>query len=137
MTTPKEQTPAQFLADMLCKRKGKKENIPTPLGYWSMPEWKIEYKKQILAANKFLKIYPLEVITKVLNDKKYSWVYSLYYPNLKQALEVEMERHLRGLEREEHLRQKEKTTEKTVFLSTESAPIILDNNSKSLYSKLD
>lgn len=130
----KEQTPAQFLADMLCKRKGKKENIPTPLGYWSMPEWKIEYKKQILAANKFLKIYPLEVITKVLNDKKYSWVYSLYYPGLKQPLEVEMEKYSRQQIREEYIKEKEKSKE--IIECNNTAPTII-NDKKSLKHKLD
>jgi hypothetical protein len=134
--TPKEQTPAQFIADLLCKRKGKKENIPTPPGYWSMPEWKVEYKKQILSANKFLKIYPLEVIAAVLNDKKHNWVYSLYFPSLKQALEVEMEKYSRAQVREEHLREKEKT--KVEIIQTENAPTILDNSSKqSLHSLLD
>ena len=136
MSTQKEQTSAQFIADLLCKRKGKKENIPTPPGYWSMPEWKVEYKKQILSANKFLKVYPLEVIVAVLNDKKLNWVYSLYCPSLKQALEVEMERYSRSIVREEHLREKEELSKINSFESTESAPIILEDKI-SLRNRLD
>ncbi len=137
MGKPKEQTPAQFIADLLCKRMGKKKDIPTPPGYWSMPEWKVEYKKKILEANKFLKVYPLTVIIAVLNDKKLTWVYSLYSPAIKQPLEFEMEKHLRGIVREEHLKEKERIAAQTEFVNTESAPIILESGEKSLKNRLD
>jgi hypothetical protein len=130
----KEQTPAQFIADLLCRRKGKKENLPTPPGYWSQPEWKIEYKRNILSANKFLKIYPFEVITKVLLSKKFDWVYSLYFPGLKQPLEEENSRYERGLAiQQEREQRKEKVEE--VFIQ-DQAPVIFGKNN-SLKSRLD
>lgn len=129
----KEQTPAQYLADLCCRRKGKKENIPTPPNYWNMPEWKVEYKRKILDANKFLKVYPFEVLTAVLLSKKFNWVYSLYYPGLKQPLEEENARYERRLIMQE---QREKVKRPEEVQNAGAAPTILDDK-KSLRSRLD
>lgn len=132
----KEQTPAQFIADLLCRREGKKRNIPTPPDYWRMEEWKLKYKKHILQANTFLKIYPFEVITAVLLDKKFDWVYSLYYPGLKQPLAEENGRYERKLAmKEERERVKSAKTEERVD-STGEAPTILGGTT-SLRNRLD
>lgn len=130
----KEQTPSQFIADLLCKREGKKCNIPTPPSYWNMPEWKVKYKRRILEANKFLKVYPFEVITTVLLSKKFDWVYSLHYPGLIQPLDEENGRYQRKqimIEKRE-----EKKAEREEVVSTGLAPVILEEG-KSLRSRLD
>jgi len=130
----KEQTNAQFIADLLCKREGKKVNLPTPPGYWNQPEWKLKYKRRILEANKFLKIYPFEVIVNTLNSKKYNWVYSLHFPGLVQAFEEENARY----ERKEVIRSnaEEKKKEQPIIQSTDTAPII-STNKTSLRNRLD
>lgn len=123
-----------FLADIMCKRKGKKENIPTPPGYWSMPEWKIFFKQQILAANKLMKIYPFEVLVAAVNNKKTNWIYSLHYPGLKQILLEENSRYERSQKREEQ--QREKMSKREEVVQTNNAPVIFEDED-SLRNRLD
>ncbi len=118
----------------MCKRKGKKENIPTPPGYWSMPEWKIFFKQQILAANKLMKIYPFEVLVAAVNNKKTNWIYSLHYPGLKQILLEENSRYERSQKREE--RQREKMSKREEVVQTNNAPVIFEDED-SLRNRLD
>lgn len=129
-----QQRPAAHLADIMCLRRGKKEGIPTPPKYWSLPEWKSYYKHQILAANRLLKIYPFEVIVAAINNKKCNWIYSLFYPGLNQVLEEENARYERRLKIEEHNLKKE--IEREEIKEITSAPQILQNNS-SLRHRLD
>ncbi len=125
-----------FLAKLMCERQGKAKKIPLGVAYWNTKDWKLEFKKQILAANKLLKIYPFSVICLAVNNKKMSWVYSLNYPGLKQILEEELNRYERKLvieaKREEH----KAKTEEFEIVQTEQAPTILDEK-KSLKSRLD
>lgn len=130
----KEQTEAQFLADLLCRRKGKKENLPLPNNYWNLPEWKVEYKRNILAANKFLKVYPFEVIKTVLTSKKFEWVYSLHFPGLKQPLIEENSRYERSLIIKQE--QEKNRQERVDIESTGKAPEIIGDK-VSLRSRLD
>jgi len=118
----------------MCKRRGKKENIPTPPSYWSMPDWKSYYKHQILAANRLLKIYPFEVIVNAVNNKKCTWIYSLFYPGLNQILIEENARFERKEKRAEVIAEKMSTREDTKQADT--APEILNDHS-SLRSRLD
>ncbi len=123
-----------FLADIMCKRKGKKENIPTPPGYWNMPEWKVFFKQQILAANKLMKIYPFEVVSAAINNKKTNWIYSLHYPGLKQILLEENSRYERKLKRD--IQNQEKMSKREEIVQTDTAPVIFDDEN-SLRNRLD
>ena len=123
-----------YLADIMCKRKGKKENKPTPPGYWNSDEWQLYFKQQILGANRLLKVYPFEVIISVLNSKKANWVFSLYYPGLNQLLADENHKYERKLKREEIIKAKMEQREETK--QTEKAPEILSDQ-KSLRNRLD
>lgn len=124
-----------YLADIMCKRQGKKKGIPTPEGYWNLPDWKLEYRTQILAANRLLKIYPFDVVLAAVNNKKMSWVYSLHYPGLKQVLTEELGRYERKLKREENIKEKLVNREETIQSNT--APLILEDNRETLRNKLD
>lgn len=125
-----------FLAKLMCERQGKAKKKPLGVAYWNTDEWKLEFKKQLFAANKLLKIYPFEVITAAVNGKKMSWVYSLNYPGLKQVLEEENFKYERKQVIEQKLNEEKAKTKVDEFVHTESAPVIL-NDKKSLKSRLD
>lgn len=132
-----KEKPGPFLADVMCQRYAKANNIPIGVKYWNNAEWKIRYKKEILAAARLLKIYPFEVICSAINNKKISWVYTLYFPGLKQVLEEEFAKYERNRMIEEKRLEKEKSSQDEVKReSKEEAPTIL-GQSKSLKNFLD
>jgi len=130
----KDRTEAQTLADFLCKRKGQVQKIPTPDGYWNSQEWKEEYKKNIIAANSFLKLYSYTVIMNVLNSKAFKNIYSLRFPGLMKALEEEEGKLKRQQAMEEF--KMAKVEKKEVDNTPVSAPKI-SNKNKSLKNRLD
>ncbi len=125
----------RYLADIMCKRKSKKDGIPLPLAYWNITfpfNWKLFYRQQLMAANSLLKIYPFSVITATISNKKVDWCYSLRFPGLKQILEEEQSKY----ERKKLIEESKPKKVEVHVESTEQAPMIMETG-KSLKSKLD
>lgn len=75
---------AQYLAELMCSRLAAKRKQKLPQKFWSLPEWKLLFKQQKIAAYSLLKIYTPDVIIKAVKRKEVEWIYSLRYPGLNQ-----------------------------------------------------
>jgi len=75
-------SPAQYIAELVCARKGKKQNIPMIDKFWQQPEWKTYYQRQIGLAHGLLKLFDAESIIIALNSKDGNWIFSLGTPKL-------------------------------------------------------
>lgn len=80
-------TPAQYITDMLIKRRAENENKELPYNYYKISPWSNYYKTTIIQVNSFLKMYSPEVIIAALNDKKGKKIFSLKAPWLEELLE--------------------------------------------------
>lgn len=98
-------------------------------------EWKILFKRQIIAANSLLKVYPFEVIKAAIFHKKNTWIWSLTSPALKQPLLEEMARFEKQIIKDEHITLKLKKKEESIQI--ERAPEILEDKVISLRNRLD
>lgn len=74
--------PAQFLAELVCLREGRKKGKSTPPNFWNLPEWKKTYSRQVSLANGLLKLFNFESILLALNDRAGNWIFSLSFPGL-------------------------------------------------------
>ena len=79
-------------------RQAAKKGLELPDKFWSTQEWKLEYKRQIVKANTFLKVYNADVVVATLLSHKNTWVNSLYLGKLSELID---EVQLR-LDRENH-----------------------------------
>lgn len=75
---------AQYLAELMCSRLAAKRKQKLPQKFWSLPEWKLLFKQQKIAAYSLLKIYSSDVVIKAVKRKDVEWIYSLRYPGLNQ-----------------------------------------------------
>lgn len=67
---------AQYLAEIMCARRGGSEGADLPSHFWeSSPKWQKYFTYQILLANKLLKKYSEHVILTAV--KEMSYVFSL------------------------------------------------------------
>ena len=87
-TTGEETKPAQFLAELVCLRYGKKKHLPTPPRFWNLPEWRKLYGRQIQLAHGLLKLFSFESILSALASPEASWVFSLSFPGLVDIIKL-------------------------------------------------
>lgn len=80
-------TPAQFITELMITRQAAKKGMDLPDKFWNMEEWKLEYKKQIVKANTFLKIYDSDIIVATLLKNENKWIHSLYFTKLNELIE--------------------------------------------------
>ncbi len=87
---------SHYLAEMMCLRKSKKQNIPINSGkFWNSPEWKKDYQRQIQVAHGLLKLYNPESIIAALTSKEGNWIFSLSFKGLPEIIknnEIKVER---------------------------------------------
>ena len=72
------------------RRKYEKLGVTLPHKYWNLPEYKPEYRQQMIMASKFMKAYDIDAILNVLN--KETWCFSLYAKQLPELIELEQSR---------------------------------------------
>lgn len=73
---------AQYIAELICERKAKKQKKDLHYRFWLSEEWEKEYKGQIAAAHKLLKKYDAAAIIEALNSIQGIKIYSLRAPHL-------------------------------------------------------
>lgn len=78
---------AQYIAEFICERKAKKQKTDLHYRFWLSKEWEKEYKGQIAAAHKLLKIYDCKSIIDGLNSIQGLKIYSLRAPHLSGIIE--------------------------------------------------
>lgn len=81
----KKVTAAQYIAQLMCERKSKKDGVKLTGAFWNDKEWKKFFLYQVSLANNLLKIYPEGAIIQVLARPDLSWAWSL---NTKQVLKA-------------------------------------------------
>lgn len=85
----RETSAAQFITELVMIRQAAKKGKDLPDKFWNMKEWKLEYKKQIVKANTFLKVYDAKVIVSTLFHHKNKWINSLWLPSLSELIEAQ------------------------------------------------
>lgn len=68
---------AQYITEVICENKAKKEKKELPIKFWTLPDWQKFYRYQIMLANQLLAKYPEDCIISAIKDKRCWWVYSL------------------------------------------------------------
>lgn len=94
-----EVSAPQYLAELMCMRLAKKNNLPLPDKFWNTTEWRMPYKQQLMAAHALLKVYNAKAVVAAVNRKEVSWMYSLRYDGLKQLIVEEQAKLARIEER--------------------------------------
>lgn len=70
-------TAAQYVVELCCEKKARKEKKDLPTQFWQLPEWQKFYKSQVNSANKLVKQYGELAVIAALKNPKSSWMYSL------------------------------------------------------------
>lgn len=85
--TDKKITAAQYIAEVCCERKAKKEGKKLPQNFWNLSEWKVFFLRQHTLANKLLKMYGEAATIQGIGRKEVKWAYSLNLPAIAKAIE--------------------------------------------------
>ena len=85
----RDTSAAQFITELVISRQAAKKGKDLPDKFWNMSEWKLIYKKQIVKANVFLKVYDAEVIITTLLNHNNRWINSLWLPSLCELIEAQ------------------------------------------------
>lgn len=119
-------TEAQYITELICENKAKKDKKDLYFRFWTNKEWSLFYRNQIATANKLVKTYNPQAIVRALKTTEASKIYSLRAPYLIPIIQKEQ----LALENENQNLTKEydRKTTKTFADNT--------NNKKSIISKL-
>lgn len=85
----KTVTASQYITEIICENKAKKEGKDLHFRFWSNKEWSAYYRNQIATANKLVAKYPEKAIINALKNKKAEKIYSLRAPHLIAIIEQE------------------------------------------------
>lgn len=85
----KTVTAAQYITEIICENKAKKEGKDLHFRFWTNKEWSAYYRNQIATANKLVAKYPEKAIVNALKSKKAEKIYSLRAPHLIAIIEQE------------------------------------------------
>lgn len=80
---------AQYITEIICEKKAKREGKDLHYRFWLNKEWAAFYRNQISSANKLVKQYNELAVVKALNNPKAEKIYSLRAPHLIPIIEQE------------------------------------------------
>ena len=83
----KQVGPAQYITELICKKRADSFKTELPIFFWRLSEWRLYFQYQIVEANKLLKRYDCISIIQALNDKRSKTVFSLKNPILIKTIE--------------------------------------------------
>jgi enolase len=75
-------TEAQYVTELICENKAKKDKLDLHYRFWTTKRWSLYYRNQIASANKLLDKYPINAIIKALKEPDGQKIYSLRAPHL-------------------------------------------------------
>lgn len=81
-TSGKSCSCAQYLAELVTKRKADKDRVSLPSGWWNSTTWKTLFQRNIMAAHSLLKIFDEIAIIRGLKRKECSWCWTLNHKSL-------------------------------------------------------
>jgi len=82
-------SPAQYITELICENKAKKDKKDLHYRFWLTKEWEMYFRNQIATAHKLLKKYGDVAIVRALKDQRASKIYSLRAPHLVPIIEEE------------------------------------------------
>jgi hypothetical protein len=85
----KDVSAAQYITEIICEKKAKREGKDLHYRFWINKEWAAFYRNQIASANKLVKQHKELAIIKALNNPKAEKIYSLRAPHLIAIIEQE------------------------------------------------
>ncbi len=85
-------TPAQYITEIICENKAKKDGLDLHYRFWVNKTWNRFYRDQIASANKLVKQYSDIAIIRALKRPEAAKIYSLRAPHLKPIIELEQEK---------------------------------------------
>lgn len=83
----KEVSEAQYITELICENKAKKDGLDLHYRFWTNKKWNLYYRNQIASANKLLLKYNAKAIIAALKDISASKIYSLRAPHLAPIIE--------------------------------------------------
>ena len=82
-------TASQYIIELVCQKKAKKEGRDLPIQFWKLPEWQQFFKSQLRKCHLLLKQYnEFAIINALKNNRAYS-ITSLFAPWLIPIIEEE------------------------------------------------
>jgi hypothetical protein len=78
----KEVSTAQYITELICENKAKKEGSDLHYRFWTSRKWNAYYRNQIASAHKLLDKYNAKAIIMALKDQEAQKIYSLRAPHL-------------------------------------------------------
>ena len=88
----KEVSPAQYITELICENKAKKDKKDLHYRFWTNKSWSAYYRNQIASANKLLEKYSARAIIDALRSKEAEKIYSLRAPHLPAIIEKAQEK---------------------------------------------
>lgn len=85
----KEVSAAQYITELICENKAKKDKLDLHYRFWLNKKWALYYRNQIASANKLIQKYDDVAIIRALKNAKASKIYSLRAPHLVPIIEEE------------------------------------------------
>lgn len=85
----KEVSAAQYITELICEHKAKKDKLDLHYRFWLNKEWSSYYRNQIATAYKLVKKYDDVAIVRALKNPKAAKIYSLRAPHLTPIIEEE------------------------------------------------
>jgi len=82
-------TAAQYIVELACERKAKKENKDLPTQFWKLKEWATFYRSQVNTSNSLIKKYGEASVIAALKNKASAWMYSLRAPGFEDIIKQE------------------------------------------------
>lgn len=80
---------AQYITEIVCENKAKREKRDLHFRFWTEPYWEKFFRNQIASANILIKTYDPIDIAKALKTIGGQKIFSLRAPHLKQMIETE------------------------------------------------
>jgi hypothetical protein len=77
---------AQYIAEIMCERRGQSLNRDLPNHFWNLPEWKQFYFYQLSLARKLLEEFDPKAVIGTLLQPEFKFVYSLKLKKLRPAI---------------------------------------------------
>ena len=87
----KDVSAAQYISELVCERIAKKDNKDLHYRFWLNKEWEKEFKGQIFAANKLLKLFTDKAIINALLTDKGRKIYSLRAQHLIDIIKTQQQ----------------------------------------------
>lgn len=88
----KSVSPAQYITELICERKARKDKKDLHFRFWLNKDWAVFFRNQIASANKLLKTYQAKAIINALLTSSGQKIYSLRAPHLISIIEQEQKK---------------------------------------------